>query len=181
MCRAYRFAFPLVLLFVCACFSGCKGGGSTTVLQVTTTSLPNGAIGTSYSPALTAVGGTPGYTWSQSSGGAMPGGITFTSTGNFSGTPTATGTFGPYVFQVTASTGASASSAPLSVTITNAGLTIATSSLPQGTVNVAYSYALVASGGAPPYTWSQASGGAMPPGGVGVAAAAVATASGSAA
>src|ERR1700751_3152517 len=100
MRRAYRFAFLLVLFFVCACFSGCKGG-STTVLTVTTTSLPNGAIGTSYSPTLTAIGGTPGYTWSQSSGGAMPGGITFTSTGNFTGTPTAAGTFGPYVFQVT--------------------------------------------------------------------------------
>ena len=163
MRRAYRFAFLLVLPFVCACFSGCKGG-STTVLKVTTTSLPNGAVGTSYSPVLTAVGGTPGYTWSQSSGGAMPGGVTFTSTGNFTGTPTAAGTFGPYVFQVTDSTGASVSSAPLSITITNAGLTIATSSLLQGTVNVAYSFTLVASGGAPPYTWTQASSGAMPPG-----------------
>jgi hypothetical protein len=163
MRRAYRFVFLLLLLFVCVCFSGCKGGG-TTILTVTTTSLPNGAIGTSYNPALTAVGGTPGYTWSQSSGGAMPGGVTFTSTGNFTGIPTATGTFGPYVFQVTDSTGASASSPPLSVTITNAGLTIATSSLPQGTANVAYSFTLVASGGALPYTWTQTSGGAMPPG-----------------
>ena len=163
MRRAYRFAFLLLLLFVCVCFSGCKSGG-TTILTVTTTSLPNGAIGTSYSPALTAIGGTPGYTWSQSSGGAMPGGVTFTSTGNFTGTPTAAGTFGPYIFQVMDSTGASASSASLSITITNAGLTIATSSLPQGTANVAYSFTLVASGGAPPYTWTQASGGAMPPG-----------------
>jgi hypothetical protein len=163
MRRAYRFVFLLVLLFVCACVSGCKSGG-TTILTVTTTSLPNGAIGTLYSPALNAVGGTPGYTWSQSSGGAMPGGVTFTSTGNFTGTPTAAGTFGPYVFQVTDSNGASASSAALSITITNAGLLIVTSSLPQGTANLAYSFTLVASGGAPPYTWTQASGGGMPPG-----------------
>lgn len=163
MRRGYRCVFILAALFACACVSGCKSGG-TTALTVTTSSLPNGAIGTSYTPALTAVGGTPGYTWSQSLGGVMPGGVTFTSTGNFTGTPTAAGTFGPYVFQVMDSTGASAPSAPLSITITNAGLTIVSSSLPQGTVNVAYSFTLVATGGAPPYTWTQASGGAMPPG-----------------
>jgi hypothetical protein len=163
MRRGYRCAFFLAVSLSCVQACGCKGGG-TTGLTVTTTSLPNAVTGTPYSAVLTATGGTPGYTWSQISGGAMPGGVSLASTGTFNGTPTVTGTFGPYVFQVKDSTGAVASSGSLSITTTNAGLSIVTSSLPQGVVNSAYSFTLAASGGAPPYTWTQASGGAMPPG-----------------
>jgi hypothetical protein len=163
MRRGYRCAFFLAVLFACITLSGCKSGG-TTGLAVATTSLPNAVIGTPYAATLTATGGTPGYTWSQISGGAMPAGISLAGTGAFNGTPTATGTFGPYVFQVTDSTGAVASSASLSITATNASLSITTSSLPRGVVNLAYSFMLAATGGAPPYTWTQASGPAMPPG-----------------
>ena len=163
MRRGYRCAFFLAVLFACLAFSGCKSGG-TAALAVATTALPNGAIGAPYTAALTATGGTPGYSWSQVSGGAMPGGISLAGNGIFNGTPTATGTFGPYVFQVKDSTGAAVSSGSLGITITNASLSIVTSSLPQGAVNTPYSVALQASGGAPPYTWSLASGGAMPPG-----------------
>jgi hypothetical protein len=163
MRRGYRCAFFLAVLFASVQASGCKSGG-TAGLAVTTTSLPNAVIGTPYSATLTASGGTPGYTWSQVSGGPMPGGVSLASTGAFNGTPTVIGTFGPYVFQVTDSTGAVAPSGSLSITTTNAGLSLVTSSLPQGVINSAYSVTLAASGGAPPYTWTQASGGAMPPG-----------------
>src|SRR5579862_675775 len=166
MRRGYRCVFLLLLLFAflaCLAFTGCKSG-STTALAVSTTTLPNAIIGTPYTVALVAMGGTPGYTWSQVSGGAMPGGISLASTGTFNGIPTVTGTFGPYVFQVKDSTGASANSGGISITTANAGLTIVTSSLPQGAVNSAYSFTLQAAGGAPPYTWTLASGGAMPPG-----------------
>ncbi|HXC46714.1 MAG TPA: hypothetical protein VNU20_00385 [Candidatus Sulfotelmatobacter sp.] len=167
MRRGYRCAFFLFVLFACIQASGCKSGG-TTALTVTTTSLPNAVIGTPYSATLTASGGTPGYTWSQVSGGPMPGGISLASTGAFNGIPTVTGTFGPYVFQVTDSTGASVSSGNLSITTTTGGLSIVTGSLPQGVVNSAYSFTLAASGGAPPYTWTQASGPTMPPGLAGI-------------
>jgi hypothetical protein len=163
MRRGYRCAFFLFVLFACVQASGCKSGG-TSALTVTTTSLPNAVIGMPYSATLTATGGTPGYTWSQVSGGPMPGGISLASTGAFNGTPTVTGTFGPYVFQVADSTGASVSSGNLSITTTTGGLSIVTGSLPQGVVNSAYSFTLAASGGAPPYSWTQASGPAMPPG-----------------
>jgi hypothetical protein len=71
----------------------------------------------------------------------------------------------PYYYRVRAvnSGGASASSGTINVT-TYALLTITTASpLPSGTVAVAYSQALAATGGLAPYTWSLASG-ALPTG-----------------
>lgn len=121
MRRGYRCAFFLAVLSACITLSGCKSGG-TTILADATTSFPNAVIGTPYAATLTATGGTPGYTWSQISGGAMPAGISLASTGAFNGAPTAPGTFGPYVFQVTDSTGAVATSGGLSITTTNGGL-----------------------------------------------------------
>ena len=159
--------FVAVGVAACLVAGGCGGGGSTTApLVVTTTSLPNGKVGTPYIPQLEASGGTPGYSWSQTSGGAMPDGVTVSSAGVFSGTPTVPGKFGPYVFQVTdsASTPNTAQSASLSIEIDAATLAVTTTSLPGGTSGAAYSATLTASGGASPYTWAETSGGAMPPG-----------------
>src|SRR5208337_3688785 len=159
----YRCAFILAVLFACIQTTGCHHSTST-ALAVTTTSLPNGVVGTPYVASLTATGGTPGYTWSQSSGGTMPPGVSLGSSGVFNGTPTKTGTFGPYVFEVTDSTSATASSGSLSITVTDSAPAIATSVLPQGMVNLAYSVTLAASGGTPPYTWTETSGAVLPPG-----------------
>jgi hypothetical protein len=163
MRRGYRWALFCTLL--CACFQtiGC-GGSGTVPLTVATTSLPNGTVASVYTATLTAAGGSSPYTWTQSSGGAMPGGVSLGSSGIFAGTPTAAGTFGPYVFKVTDSTGAVASSVSLSITITAGSLQVTTTALPQGVVNEAYSLSLAASGGTPPYTWTETSGGALPPG-----------------
>ncbi|HVA01334.1 MAG TPA: Ig domain-containing protein, partial [Terriglobia bacterium] len=61
------------------------------VLAITTTSLPNGAVGTAYSQPLGATGGASPYTWSVT--GTLPAGLSLnTSTGVISGTPTAPGT-----------------------------------------------------------------------------------------
>ena len=60
-------------------------------LTITTTSLPNGQVGTSYSVALTATDGTPPYTWSINSG-SLPDGLSLeSSTGVISSTPTTVG------------------------------------------------------------------------------------------
>jgi hypothetical protein len=48
----------------------------------------------------------------------MPNGVSLASNGVFNGMPTKTGTFGPYVFEVTDSKGATASTASLSITVT---------------------------------------------------------------
>jgi hypothetical protein len=159
----YRCAFILAVLCACIQATGCHHSAST-ALAVTTTSLPNGVVGTPYVASLTATGGTPGYTWSQTSGGTMPNGVSLGSSGIFNGTPTKTGTFGPYVFEVTDSTSATASSGSLSITVTDSAPAIATSVLPQGIVNSAYSVTLAASGGTPPYTWTETSGAVLPPG-----------------
>jgi len=63
------------------------------VLSITTTSpLPNGTSGVSYSTTLAATGGTPSYTWALISG-ALPTGLTLSSNGTITGTPSSTGTF----------------------------------------------------------------------------------------
>ncbi len=161
----YRCAFILAVLIACIQATGCHHSTSN-VLRVTTTSLPNGVVGTPYVASLTATGGTPGYTWSQTSGGTMPPGVSLGSSGIFNGTPKTAGTFGPYVFEVTdsASPSATASTTSLSITVTSSAPAIATSSLPQGMVNSAYAFTLAASGGTPPYTWTETSGAVLPPG-----------------
>ena len=61
-------------------------------ISVSPTTIPNGTRGTAYSRTLTANGGTAPRTWSVSSG-ALPAGLTLSTTGVVSGTPTATGSF----------------------------------------------------------------------------------------
>src|SRR6185436_6346822 len=61
-------------------------------LAITTSSLPGGTVGTVYSQAAVATGGTTPYTWSVSTG-SLPAGLSLnTSTGSITGTPSAIGT-----------------------------------------------------------------------------------------
>jgi putative Ig domain-containing protein len=66
-------------------------------LQITTTGLPLGIVGTSYSATLSATGGTTPYSWSVTGSGQLPTGLTLSTTGTISGTPTVVGIF---TFQV---------------------------------------------------------------------------------
>jgi uncharacterized protein (TIGR03437 family) len=62
------------------------------VPTITSTSpLAGGAVGIGYSQTLAATGGSPPYTWSVA-GGSLPAGLTLSSSGTISGTPTAVGT-----------------------------------------------------------------------------------------
>jgi hypothetical protein len=173
MDRRYACAIFAVVLLACVQILGCGGGSSTKLLTVLTTSLPDGAVNTPYYSVLEATGGTSPYTWSQTSGGAMPGGVTLSSAGVFVGTPTVAGSFGPYVFKVTDSANNTAASQNLTIKITSSTLAVTTTSLPNGIVGTAYSVTLTASGGTSPYSWSETSGGALPPGLASVTAAGV--------
>ena len=76
------------------------------------TSLSAGTVGTAYSVQFTATGSTP-ITWSVTAG-TLPTGLTFSSSGLLSGTPTATAS-GSITF--TATNGVGSANAPLSLTV----------------------------------------------------------------
>jgi len=125
------------------------------VLAITTTSLPNGQVGTAYNVSLAATGGTTPFTWSVISG-ALPTGLNLNeSTGAITGTPSAVANATPLTFQVKDSGSPNQTkTVNLTLTITPATLVITTISLPSGTINIAYSATLTASGGTTPYMWS---------------------------
>jgi putative Ig domain-containing protein/centrosomal CEP192-like protein/Ig-like domain-containing protein len=131
-------------------------------LQVTTNNLPTGQPQVAYSAALTASGGTTPYSWSISSG-ALPIGLTLGSSNGFiSGTPTQSGTFS-FAAQVGDSAGHTAQQALSIQVAAPSPFSISTTSLPPGTVSVAYSTTLQTTGGTTPNSWS-ISAGALPPG-----------------
>jgi hypothetical protein len=57
----------------------------------TSATLPGGTVGTAYSTTLTASGGNAPFSWKVSSG-SLPAGLTLSSAGVVSGTPTTAGT-----------------------------------------------------------------------------------------
>jgi hypothetical protein len=135
-------------------------------MTITTPALANGAVGVAYSQQLTATGGTGGLTW-QVTTGTLPAGLTLNAlTGLISGTPTAAAAGVPLTFKVSdSSSPALSATANFTMTITggSGGPTITTASLGNGTVGVAYSQTLAATGGSLPYSW-QLTSGALPAG-----------------
>lgn len=90
-------------------------GGSGNRITITTTSLPDGQVGTPYDQTLTATGGKTPYTWSIESG-SLPAGLSLDpSTGAITGTPTAAGS-SSFAVKVTCS-GASQRSATANLSI----------------------------------------------------------------
>jgi uncharacterized repeat protein (TIGR03803 family) len=85
-------------------------------LVVTTTSLPNGTNGTTYSQTLTASGGQTPYSWTNSLG-ALPSGLHLSTNGVISGTPTNSGTFN-FTVKVTDALSETATQ-PLTLTVGN--------------------------------------------------------------
>jgi len=140
-------------------------------LELTTPSplTPNAAVGQPYSVQLAASGGTAPYFYSfVTNAGSVPPGLTLSSSGLLSGTPTqyttAAGGYDNFFVQVSDS-----SNPPLSSPF---GLALQVQStlqivpptlgdgdpgLPDGTVGVLTSVPLMATGGIPPYKWSASS------------------------
>jgi hypothetical protein len=120
-------------------------------LTITTTTLPDAAVGVAYSQTLTATGGAAPLSWLITSG-TLPAGLTLaTATGVISGTPTNVGTL-TFTVQVTDAANVS-KQATFTINIVS-GLSIATTSLPDAMTGVPYSQALATSGGQGTLTWS---------------------------
>jgi hypothetical protein len=83
-------------------------------LAVTTSSLPSGAIGSTYSTTLGATGGNGSFSWSLSSG-SLPGGLALSPAGVISGVPTSVGDF---AFTVGVTDGQLTDSKTFSITVT---------------------------------------------------------------
>lgn len=84
---------------------------------ITTTTLPNGIIGTTYSAQLIATGNMP-ITWSLQSG-SLPNGLNLSSVGVISGTPSTAGTSN---FTIKAENSAGSNTKTLNITVTKAQL-----------------------------------------------------------
>ena len=152
--------------------SGCAGSAAYSVaisgtpcptITLSPAGLPGGMVGTAYSQTIAASGGTAPYTFAKTAG-AKPPGLSLTSGGLLSGTPTDAGIFN---FTVTATDAHGCTgSQTYSVTIQGypcPSITISPSSLPGGTVGTPYSQTIAASGGTAPYTFAKTAG-AKPPG-----------------
>lgn len=116
-----------------------------------TKDLDDGDIGVPYSQKMTAVGGTAPYTWSIAAGkGTLPTGLTLSSTGTISGTPTKPGT-STFTVVATDMNGKTTTRA-LSITV-ETPITITPPTLPAGIPSVAYKQQLTVSGGIGPFHW----------------------------
>lgn len=129
-------------------------------ITVNPATLPNGTAGAAYSQTATATGGTAPYNFTISAG-ALPAGITLSSAGALSGTPTATGTFN-FTVQARDANNCTGSRA-YTLQITCPTISIAPTVLPDGEVGTPYSQTLTGSGGVAPYSFSILTG-ALPAG-----------------
>ncbi len=117
--------------------------------------IPAGTAGSAYSQSITASGSSAPYGFAVTSG-SLPAGLTLSSSGALSGTPTVTGAFS---FTVTATDafGCTGSRA-YSLTISCPVITLAPPTLPVGTTGSAYNQTITASGGLGTSTFTLSSG-----------------------
>jgi hypothetical protein len=129
-------------------------------LTIGPAALPEPTFNAAYTAALQIEGGTPPYT-AQITAGGLPLGLSMSSTGGFSGTPTRAG---DYSFSVTVTDAVRRTAVRTFSLTVRQPLTLDTASLPDGYTSEAYTGSLGASGGKPPYSFAVSSGNL--PGGV---------------
>jgi len=131
-------------------------GGALTAPTITfPTGLSAGTVGTAYSVQFTASGATP-ITWSVVSG-TLPTGLTFSSSGLLSGTPTATVVASPITFRATNIYGSANVALSLTINSANTAPVVTITTLDSAVVNTSYNFTLTATG-TTPITWVLQSG-----------------------
>ena len=132
-------------------------------LAITPATIPGATANSAYSQTLSASGGVAPYSYAVTAG-ALPAGLSLSSAGLLSGTPTVSGTFN-FTVTVTDSTGGTAATATraYSLVVAVPTLTLSPATLPIGQQQQAYAATFVAAGGIAPYQYALASG-SLPPG-----------------
>jgi len=127
-------------------------------ISITPNALPSGLVGMNYSQTLTAMGGTPGYSFGVSAG-MLPGGLSLSQAGVLSGVPNVVGSFS-FTVTVTDQNGCTTANS-YGVNIC-AAITVNPATLPNGFTGTPYSQSLTAAGGTAGYNFT--SGGILPTG-----------------
>jgi large repetitive protein len=122
-------------------------------LSITTSSLPMATVGATYSTSLSASGGSGTKTWTVTAG-SLPVGLSLSSNGVVSGTPTAPGTAS---FTASVSAGGASSQRQFSLDVA-AGVAIAAPATQVAEVAVPLTIELNAAGGSAPYRWELTQG-----------------------
>jgi large repetitive protein len=122
-------------------------------LSISTSGLPGATVGTSYSTTLAASGGSGTKSWTITAG-SLPAGLSLSSSGVLSGTPTAPGT-ASFTAKVSAGTASSQRQFSLGVA---AALEIAAPATQVAEVAVPLTIELNATGGSAPYRWELTQG-----------------------
>lgn len=137
------------------------GPGNCPAIVLSPATLPAGMVGEAYSEQITASGGDDPYTFAVTSG-TLPAGLTLTAGGLLSGTPTAVGSS---VVTITATDEDDCLGlVSLTLLIRAADLancppiSLSPATLSEGSIGVAYSQQITASGGTGPYTFAVTSG-----------------------
>jgi hypothetical protein len=119
-------------------------------VSITTSTLPSGTVGTAYNATVTANGGVAPLTFTAT---GLPAGLSISSDGKITGTPTAAGPSTAIITVTDSNTPHSTDTKSISLTIVTP-LTVQTASLPAGVVGTAYDQTVTANGGTTPYTFT---------------------------
>ncbi|WP_316790812.1 MBG domain-containing protein [Pedobacter frigoris] len=133
---------------------------SAPALVISPTTLPNPSFGAAYSQSLATTGGIAPYSYSIISG-SLPVGISFSSAGVLSGTPSSAGSF-TFTVRSTDDIGAN-NTISYTLTIGVPTIVVNPATIPGATVGTAYAQTFTGSGSTAPYTFALTAG-AMPAG-----------------
>jgi hypothetical protein len=139
----------------------CMGTRSYTVtpscptITLTPATLTNPVVGTAYSTTITSSGGTAPYSYTVSTG-VLPAGLSLSAGGVISGTATSTAT-ATFTVRATDNFGCQGTQS-YTVTPPCPTITLTPTSLANGTVGIAYSQTVTATGGTAPYSYTVSAG-----------------------